>query len=159
MTRLSGRQAHEASRKMRINNVGTRQMFCFFLFFAYLDTQVLVLSTVDQVAAHVLQRANVPGSQGDANTVHRCRIAAMGLLNVLGSSSLRIQKKRRVFEVMLSCDTPLARARVFREILKIMHSHWLLHNIHTLLTNIYHFLAIYLVEIFKSCYFEQRWTS
>lgn len=77
---------------------------------AYLDTQVLVLSTVDQVAAHVLQGANVPGSQGDANAVHGCRIAAMGLLNVLGSSSLRIQNEMCKFEVMLSCDTPLTRA-------------------------------------------------
>lgn len=58
--------------------------------FSYLDTQILVLGTVDQVAAHVLQGANVPWGQSDTNAVHRRRIAAMGLLNILGSSSLQM---------------------------------------------------------------------
>lgn len=52
----------------------------------YLDVDVQLLGDGHQVSAHLLQGANVPGGQGDADTVHRGSLS-LGLLEVLGHRS------------------------------------------------------------------------
>lgn len=68
----------------------------------YLDAQVLVLSTVDQIAAHIFQRTYVSGGQSDTDAMNGGRISALGLLNILRSSSLKYYTKVRLGAIFLT---------------------------------------------------------